>query len=195
MAAAPPRQPPRTMEIRYGERYLLVLYGISLQNVKEQIRNHCELPGDTTIQIGIEKLRDGQRHFVEITGDLWDVVWDIPDMKNAVVARIKEQQIPGDLGHARSFPRERRPVQIQPFPPPAPTPRRPSMGASSIGERDVFDVPRRGSTSMNNLAGPEQLSENEGRKKLTRRFFSPDSIRIGFGLGDQNAPYRKGDPI
>ncbi|KAG8820687.1 hypothetical protein FRC19_008665 [Serendipita sp. 401] len=194
MAAVPPRQP-RTMEIRYGERYLLVLYGISLQNVKEQIQNHCELPGDTTVQIGIEKLRDGQRDFVEITGDLWDVVWDIPDVKNAVVARIKERQIPVGAGLARPTIPERRPGQVPPFPPPAPTPRSPSMDAISIDEEDVSDVPRRGSTSMDNLPGPEQLlGKNEGREKSTRPL-PPDSIWIKFGPRDQRGPGQRGDPI
>ncbi|KAG8848399.1 hypothetical protein FRB91_010828 [Serendipita sp. 411] len=194
MAAVPPRQPPRTMEIRYGERYLLVLYGISLQNVKEQIRDHCELPDDTTVQVGIEKLRDGQRDFVEITGDLWDVVWDIPDVKDAIVARIKERQIPVGAGLARPTIPERRPEPVPLFPPPAPTPRSPSMGASPIDERDVSGVPRRGSTSMDNLLGPEQLGENEGMEKPTGPL-PPDRMRIAFGPQDQRAPYHRGDPI
>ncbi|KAG8812550.1 hypothetical protein FRC17_001981 [Serendipita sp. 399] len=91
MAAVASSWLPRTMEIRYGERYILALYGISLQNIKEQIRNHFELHDDLTVQIGIERMRgDGRLDFVEITSELWDYVWDMPDVQN-VVARTKEK--------------------------------------------------------------------------------------------------------
>ncbi|KAG8821216.1 hypothetical protein FRB91_010927 [Serendipita sp. 411] len=89
--AAAPRAPPKSMKVRYGDRSLRVFYGISLQNVKDQIKGHFQLLADANVLIGTEEVYNGRAEFVELSNELWDVVWEDPEVQS-IVARVEERR-------------------------------------------------------------------------------------------------------